>query len=83
MSQRVESLEGLVVMLVSAGAPENIADMDDKTEIVRVQRLEDKAVLNLLPLVIGSIAEHCERKSSRRVWFRCFRTASQEEEPNQ
>src|SRR4030095_763800 len=83
MAQRVESFEGLLVMLISAGAPENIADMYDQTQIVRVQRLKDKAVLNLLPLVIRGIAEHRERKRSRGIWFRCFRTASQQKEANE
>jgi hypothetical protein len=43
-------------MLVSTRSPENIADMNDQTQIMRIQRFEDKAILNFLPDVIRSVA---------------------------
>jgi hypothetical protein len=47
-------------MLVTARSPEDVANMYHETEIVRVQRLENETVLNLLPIVIGGITEDGE-----------------------
>ena len=70
MPESVEPVERGAVMVVRAGAFENVADVDDPTEIVRVHISEDELEPPLLPPVVRRVAEGGEREGSLRVWCR-------------
>lgn len=73
MAQAVEPVEGRTVMVVSAGAIEYIAHMQDPAQIVRVHVLQDVVESQRLPCAVRRIAEGREREGSWRVccWRRC------------
>jgi hypothetical protein len=60
VAKAVESRQDLSVVLVRARLPENVTDMDDVSEVVRVDRTKNEAKLDRLPRVIRRVTEDGE-----------------------
>src|SRR6188474_415561 len=62
MAEAVEPIERGAVMVVRARPVEDVADVDDPTEIVRVHIPEGESEPPLLPPVVRRVAEGSERE---------------------
>jgi hypothetical protein len=69
MTQRVELVARFPVLRIAAGLPENIADVDDEGEIVRIDLSQDESETQSFTMqcVIRGVTEDRKRERTGRV----------------
>ena len=63
MSQAVEPTEASLEMRVGAGTPEDVADVHDGSEVVRVELAQDETELEVLPRIARGVPRTANAKA--------------------
>ena len=70
MAKSIEPVERGAVLNIRAGAIENVADVEDQVQIMRVHVSQEQLEPPLLPAVVRRVAEGAEREGSLRTCYR-------------
>ena len=76
MAEAIQPVERGAVMVISAGTVENVADVNDPAQIVRVHVPQEQPEPPLLPPVVRRVAEGGEREGPQRICYRRGNTPS-------
>ena len=79
MSQAVEPTEASLVVRVGAGTPEDVADVHDGSEVVRIELAQDETELEVLPRIVRGVPQDGEREGTRGNGRRRRRRVPREE----
>ena len=80
MRHRIEMAEHPSIVLVCARSPEDVADVNEPRDVVRVQFSHDEIEPRLLPGVVGRVAENGEGERAGRIGLRPFKIARDDQE---
>ena len=75
MAEAVEPVERGAVLVVRAWTVENVADVKDPAQIVRVHISKEEPEPPLLPRAVRRVAERGEREGPWRGWRRLMTTS--------
>jgi hypothetical protein len=69
MAKAIEPVERGAVMAIGAGTVENVADVKDPAQLVRVHISQQQPEPPLLPPVIWRVTEGGKREGALRNWY--------------
>ena len=67
MAKSVEPIASTAIHLIGARTPEDVADADDRAQVMRVEILEHQSEPGLLQRVVRRVSHHANGEAARRI----------------